>query len=597
IYYGRMIPFVQASGTGKSRLAWELGLRIPAFCVCFREGELPTSGWPPRDINRKSFDGLDEQQSIFVVNSQAEEKAAAFLGALVEVLRDTAPVDLPLQAWVNDWSIKDPTDLEGSSRHRCFEQVKKLTHKRLTTFKEELYAKRPSHDGTTATEADNDTGVQRLRISVTRWHELLFKMLAKPAFDMLAGSVQHLGHTRFLLSLDECTELNDPSLLVGPKGPQRKMSLIALQRIIKAADQFTFPHGIEFWYMLLDTNSSLYELAPSGPDASSYRLAGALKPLPVWCHVDFDQMRRDVELKSAEQALLIRFLAMFGRPYWYTLGDSPDVVRAARKKLIYHDKFDPENLDHVFAIFANRIVLELSDKKQSSQIAVHAVRSHMRLLTDVLDGFIVTNAPSEPMLAIAAADILNDSPRNYAKAVETLVRLLIIDRIVTDRGRQGDLCTRLLFILTRDKATLSNGGSFVDCPEPARRGVRPLKLSDFLTTLFGDDLGVKDQNKGDEVQGLLVDAGNIWMNFTHWTQTDEEISIITSEWLYELWCRGVAVQCTHGQSVFDSLVVTYRGDLAQPFDKSLLGYIVVHTKARMKASERKLAAALASPVI
>ncbi|KZT01802.1 uncharacterized protein LAESUDRAFT_450992 [Laetiporus sulphureus 93-53] len=118
------------------------------------------------------------------------------------------------------------------------------------------------------------------------------------------------------------------------------MSLIALQHIIKAADEFSFPHGVEFRYMLLDTNSSVYELAPS--DASSYRLAGALQPLPVWCYVDFDQMRRDVELKSAEQALLIRFLAMFGRPYRYTLGDSADVVRAARKKLIYDDEFDPK---------------------------------------------------------------------------------------------------------------------------------------------------------------------------------------------------------------------------------------------------------------
>ncbi|KZT09195.1 uncharacterized protein LAESUDRAFT_756839 [Laetiporus sulphureus 93-53] len=161
-------------------------------------------------------------------------------------------------------------------------------------------------------------------------------MLAKPGFDLLAELVQRLGHKRFLRSLDECTELNHPGLFVGPKppkGPQQRMSLIALQRIIKVADEFTFPH------------------------------AGALKPLPVWSYVDFDQKRRDVELKSAEHALLIHFLAMFGRPYWYTLGDSPDVVPAARKKLIYDDEFNPENLDHVFAVFANRFVLQISNTK------------------------------------------------------------------------------------------------------------------------------------------------------------------------------------------------------------------------------------------
>ncbi|KZT01801.1 uncharacterized protein LAESUDRAFT_730884 [Laetiporus sulphureus 93-53] len=65
-------------------------------------------------------------------------------------------------------------------------------------------------------------------------------------------------------------------------------------------------------------------------------------------------------------------------------------------------------------------------------------------------------------------------PQNYAEALETLMRQLIVDGVVTDPGRQGELYTRLLFILPRDKATLPNKGSFVDFPEPARRDVRPL---------------------------------------------------------------------------------------------------------------------------
>ncbi|KZT00635.1 uncharacterized protein LAESUDRAFT_732138 [Laetiporus sulphureus 93-53] len=702
IYYGRMIPFVQASGTGKTRLAWELGHRMPAFCVCFREDELPTSGWPPRDVNRKFFDGLDGPSTFL-----AEEKAAAFLGALVEVLHKTAPADL--EGWIKAWSIENPTDLDGSSRHSHFEDVKKLTTERLTAFKEELFTLRSEHNitvSTDAAEADDNAGDEESGTSVTRWHQHLFRILAKPAFDKLADSVQRLGYQRFLLSLDECTELNDPALLRGPKGPrgpQRKMSLIALQRIIKAADEFSFPHGIQFWYMLLDTNSSVYELASSGPDASSFRLTSALKPLPVFCYVDFDQMRyenkqddkrggkrggkqddqQDGKIINAEDALLISFLATLGRPYWYSLRNTPEVVRAAIKKLIYNDAFDPANPDHVFAIFANRIVLELSNTSHSSRIAINAVRSHMRLLTDVHDAFIITEAPSEPMLAVAAAQILNENSQNYAKALDTLMRRLIIDGVVTDRGRQGELSIRLLLTLARDKATLPDGGKFVDSTEPTRRAVRPVKLSDFLKTLLGKDLGIKIQNtteeatteaaetkeptteeheeakeakestieedeepttqktkaqkakalkakaqkakadaqkakaeaqkakaeqakaekakaektKTENVRRLLKGAEKVWINFTHWIQTPEEISVITLEWLAELWFRGAAVQCTHNQALLDMLFVTYSGDLSKPFDKKKLGYAIKQIKARTDASGSKLVAGLAGPII
>ncbi|KZT00171.1 uncharacterized protein LAESUDRAFT_709256 [Laetiporus sulphureus 93-53] len=592
IYYGRMIPFVQASGTGKTRLAWQLGLRMPAFCVCFREGELPTSGWPPRDVSREFFDGLDGPFTFL-----AEEKAAAFLGALVEVLHHTAPAvhhtaPADLEAWVKAWSIEDPTDLERSSRHGHFEEVKKLTRERLTKYKEELFALRLKHHITAAAEADNNTRGGKSGTSVTGWHVALFTRLAKPAFDLLAESVHRLKQKRFLLSLDECTELNDPGLLVGPKGPQREMSLIALQRIIKAADECTFPHDIEFWYMLLDTNSSVYELASSGPDASSFRLASALKPLPVWCYVDFDQMHD--EFTNAEDALLISFLAALGRPYWYTLRYSPDLVRAAIKKLIYNDKFDPTNREHVFAVFANRIVLELNHTMESSRIAINAVRSHMRLLIGVHDTFITTAAPSEPMLAVAAAEVLNLNPQTYARALDTLMRRLIMDGVVTDRGRQGELCTRLLLTLARDKATLPKGGKFVDS---TRRAVRPLRLSDFLKTLLGDDLGVKHQETTANPKDFVKDADKLWINFTHWVQTSEELSVITRKWLAELWKRGAGVQCTHIQALFDSLFVTYSGDLNEPFDESLLGYVIVQIKAKTKASAYSLVAGLAGPII
>lgn len=93
------------------------------------------------------------------------------------------------------------------------------------------------------------------------------------------------------------------------------MTLIALQRILKAADSFvgTF-QPITFWFLLLDTTSSAHMLAPSGPQAASWRLTSTVVPLPPFVYLGFNQMARELELKTAGQAMDLEHLKQFGRP-------------------------------------------------------------------------------------------------------------------------------------------------------------------------------------------------------------------------------------------------------------------------------------------
>lgn len=81
----------------------------------------------------------------------------------------------------------------------------------------------------------------------------------------------------------------------------------------------------------------------------------------------------------------------------------------ASKKLFSDEGFRPDHEDHVFAAFAVRVGLEIGVGEASERLAMEAVRSHMRILEDVIDSMVITTSPPEPMLAIAAAMAMNHS--------------------------------------------------------------------------------------------------------------------------------------------------------------------------------------------
>jgi len=192
------------------------------------------------------------------------------------------------------------------------------------------------------------------------YHRTLYSILCQPSISRLSKILKGAGFNRFVIAFDECSNLNlatenrtaDDVYNLRPKWD---MSLIALQRIIKAGDGFT-SGDVTFWYLLLDTNSSIFDLAPAGPESPSDRLTHNLIPLPVWPYLGFNQMvptRYTESIKTAAQVLSVKHLKAYGRPvssdipfyphtlprilcfqYWFGI-DTPDVLRAATEKLFH----------------------------------------------------------------------------------------------------------------------------------------------------------------------------------------------------------------------------------------------------------------------
>lgn len=63
------------------------------------------------------------------------------------------------------------------------------------------------------------------------------------------------------------------------------------------------------------------------------------------------------------------------------------------------------------------------------------------------------------------------------------------------------------------------------------------------------------------------------------------MDVVPASWLYELWCRGCAVQCSHNQPVIDGFFVTYEHDgLDTDFDERKLSLGVWQFKLKDEAA-------------
>ena len=274
-------------------------------------------------------------------------------------------------------------------------------------------------------------------------------------------------------------------------------------------------------------------------------------------------------------------------------------MREATLRLFGVYNFNPNDQHHVFAAFASRVLLEVAENVAASPVVETAVARHMRMLMGVVRGGFSTKAPSEPLLAIAAAQELNRKGNTYNIAMEILLEKLVYNGVVLDRGIKGDLCGRLLMTLARDKATLPHGGRFVQTKEDRHLdAISAVTFSQFLVTLLGDDLGLSKEEDQRSLGCWAMSWGSgIWLNFTHFVQVDTDIDKITPKFLCELWTRTCAVQCKAGHPVMDGFLVGYEGDIAEPIVLKKFVLIPYQIKSRSTGARKCTAEGLTCPFI
>ncbi|EIW79940.1 hypothetical protein CONPUDRAFT_155332 [Coniophora puteana RWD-64-598 SS2] len=566
-HFGRCIPIIQSSGTGKSRLMDELAKTVPSVTICFRRDRQQydfQDGWPPQDMVPRDY--LMEKR----LWARAEIAAAAFLGATSTFLNDICVQEAEnltpgrVPPWVTSFSLQNPAAPRNSKRHRSFLEINEIAEKLLAEHAGVLSRSYNADDTYYVEDKFSDGCIPPLpeaeRISL--WCQQIYRIMVSDAAEKLAATLRRHGHRFLVIGFNKCHYLNDHESL---RDAGFTMSMLAMQRIIAAADEFSL-EDFTFWFTFVSTNPSVFDLGPPREDYPSNNLRHGKDLLPPYMSIGFDQMVPPNLSTSPHVALSLDRLKMYGRPLWSAEVEDTLILQAFLK-LFCAEVFVPMKVDHVLAAFSQQVGLKLARSEASARVALEGVRRHMRVLLAVGDrAYVESKVPSEPCLALAAARALRPSLMDLGVALDTLVKKLIMNDRLVDWNAHGfvKLYARLLLTLVRDQATDKDGKTedyYVHKSQEYH--VRTVTLADLLVQLHGDGGQRKScqedaQNpQSNMYQSLLEMAQQKHVNFTHFWHLEES--------------------CSHDQPVIDIIIVTYSGSLTSEWDDGNLGMFCIKT--------------------
>ncbi|KAJ6513149.1 hypothetical protein C8R45DRAFT_336049 [Mycena sanguinolenta] len=581
VHYGRIIPMLQSSCTGKSRMQYQIAAEcIPTFTLCFRHYDAakaidPSQGWPYGDRDAVSFFQADEQAS-------SELMAAAFLGQLYQGLAD---------------------HVHGTDVH-CFGHLAPS----LDMTDREVFLSNVCTAARSAISQQSQSSASCAEASNT---EVRCKMLYRQFVDAHANALGNALNARsrylpveFLLVIDEFAELRKTGTQPLQPGNTDSLSfLTAIRRIFKAGDNEGA--ASTFWLVLLDTHGETYTLYPVSKErASSARLSdGSRDPLPPWIDLGFDVNVLSPPL-SPNEALDLDWLKKWGRPYWDTLVTSDLLPEAAIK--LFCGAIEATEENHVIAAMSRRIYLPLSHDSSNTPLQLAAVERHMRYMHSIgwEDGVVSTAAPSEPLLSLAAVHSTLENPEAYRTVVMQFIDRILVNEHIIERGWLGETMAALILIIARDAATCIVSKNSTINPDhsvdiswrhtfftqnPAKPAVNPVTVTSFFKTLFGDDTILPKSF-------AKSFADNALLSFTHFDLLPEIlVGEIPVSLLRHGWCRGVAFHCAANQPIYDLIIPVYCGDRSTAFDDHKFSYIAVQIKAKMAAASKTLLEGLTGP--
>ena len=333
--------------------------------------------------------------------------------------------------------------------------------------------------------------------------------------------------------------------------------------------------------------------------------------------VDLEASRRitldkDTQLsKSIDEISTIKHMAAFGRPSWsiFLHGKSGPYKSTALdtvwRKLMPHERFNPELPAHVLAILGNRVCLDQCLKRTKTvKLEFENIR-RMRWITGVDSRrcqFTSTQIP-EPLVAEVATEQMVRKDQHSCdpwQAVLTCLNREFFQKDQMEEGKAGGLIAQLLLACARDnmfRAALDNYYRMKKTPDILRvqnsdadqhvEYSRPFRTTAFLKALFVESdtiLHTPAQVPGQQPdKSHTVDAAfkDSVINFTHFVATDTVLDASSiKQLLQQLLYTHTALQLAPSQHPWDILIPTYHGDITQPFLSAALGAIIIQVENR-----------------
>ncbi|KAN0063447.1 hypothetical protein ACQY0O_003891 [Thecaphora frezii] len=580
-YYGRIIPIVQSSGTGKSRLVHEMRTIWPTLSVTLRtSANDPAGGFPVQDSYAVNFFRKHAQGYHFDLIS------IAFLAAWFKVATKNIPQNEPPtveaifdENWGHSRADQEHTFVFNPDRQLMFEKV---------ALKAALFVEKWKTKHGTKKEVEPMVK-QILEQPLRQFAQKIGSLEAVQQQTTKRGFKKPL----VLIAFDECTLLSE--FMPG-------YELLYLRRCFHHIGTMT-DLPVSIWLLLLDTSSTISKLWPTNKDDKSLREDKLWQFSPFY-DMGFDVLWQKARAKHPRDALKLNMLKYYGRPLWHGYNDQKLIDVAYTKLGGSAAKKEPEDseiakLSEALAVslLSNRICLDLMplrSDQNGGMVVTTTVERHMRIIVDFDEtGRIDTRAPSEPMLAIAAWYWLSDNlsyPRSWPNVIKYMRDRLLHSECLDMKGVNGEMLVRLLFILARDSTVEAR--KVRELPWVNHAPDMPaIPFQSFLSALLGksasklvldtlqqldteakakDALSQEHVNKQKRTSAdtdVAEEEGQCWVNFTHVTPITLPLHQIASTFLWEAWKRGIAIQCARGQARIDGILPIYRGSLDDAFNE------------------------------
>ncbi|KAF8458608.1 hypothetical protein BGX38DRAFT_1138686 [Terfezia claveryi] len=589
-YYTKSLVMFQSSGTGKSRLASEIGNIEFEFSFVFRkEGD---TGYPSGDA---------EITAYFASLSTSEDELDARVGGLFGAMGVIA------SQWYKSQLILNPNAAAKDLAYLWNRLLAPVpgNHSRpessRSPFRGSTY-QRLQHDALSITEEIKKVHKGKIHPNDIEGSTALYRLIIEPMKNLIMmiqerpmGSEARDDHCVLLLiAFDEAANI-----------PQA--ALASIRRLLRS---FT---GQPLWALFLSTYNSIPKLQSARKDDPSARIRSKefLRHEPfLGLQLDLELNRRFGDHVMCQQEILkplIEFskpdhLTLFGRPLWRLhAGSSMETLRSfVEMKLLGGPvAFDTLNQNHVFSILASRLCLDpCVNSQESVNLATEAVNSHLRLVVGMNQeaSSFRTITPSEPIVAHTAASLLMgggdfrhsvDTRSIWPRCLDTLSS--VIGRGLVEKGLKGELYARILVIIARD-ILLSTAQPF---KPNACNWSRPFAVMDFLGILLNpasqqsvfdfQPMSRRLQNIGAQSNAPSQSFRDIFstarMNLNHFTSTGTSLlRENVPELLHELLRQSAGLQLAFNQPAWDILVPLYFGQEEMPFDRNFVSALAIQVK-------------------
>ncbi|KAF9011504.1 hypothetical protein BDZ89DRAFT_1077772 [Hymenopellis radicata] len=522
--YANAIPFVQSSGTGKSRLMVELGQHFFVLMLNLREEDSPGNySYPEPDCDVRTYLQVMEPASKDDITPQEHWRLryAAFLCALFDVLSIV----------VTEGAFTPPQLAQclEARRSELLDNIIKSSRVTEAGFIERYRNRAKPKETCGQVTWDSLRRSAEKFFEQTRRHHLT----QQPAYP-----------PPLVLALDEAH-------VMAQHGASMLESLLDIFCSVMADMKAVYSgwkQNMHFTCIFLSTNSELNNVTPtvgqiSSKHMSSLMLAGALTCVPFDVFVEQDRSWTVSEISTLD------FLGSFGPLMNAGLADDRALSLAQEKLAHAKRPFAVNDLmgkQTAFALLARRILLHFRPLQSSTTtMASNLVARHLQVayVVPTHRTFILSGSPSEPFLVEAAARMMATPGFNTIDCL-----LQFTNEELLDPGESGEIVGCTLMINAYDAAMRAR------VPTMYHSWVHVL---DFLKALFPDDVYKRvisitpfKQPNGPTLGAAFASAV---VRLTHFVRLSE-LNLITAANVRKAFLRGMGIVGAQSQQLIDILI-------------------------------------------